>query len=86
VVNLASDDVMELGQLLQFLGDWIATDRGAINESLIRFVGCDAYGVQSLRDDLARFIFLLGESDGEGLFLPSIPAERTHRDSGPDGR
>ena len=28
------------------------------------------YGVQSLSDDLARFTFLLGESDGEGLFSP----------------
>jgi hypothetical protein len=47
--------------------------RGAVNESLTRFVGCDACGVQSLRHDLARFTFLLGESDGEGLFSPSIP-------------
>jgi hypothetical protein len=43
---------------------------GAVNESLTRFVGCDAYSVQSLRDELARFMFLLGESDSEGLFSP----------------
>jgi hypothetical protein len=72
-VNVSPDDAMELGQLLQFLDDWLATDRGAVNESLTRFVGCDAHGVQSLRDDLARLAFLLGESDGEGLFSPSIP-------------
>lgn len=42
--------------------------RGPASESLTRFVGCNAYGVQSLRHDLARFTFLLGESDGEGLF------------------
>jgi len=72
-VNLAPDDAMELGQLLQFLDDWLTTDRGAVNESLTRFVGCDAYGAQSLRDDLARFTFLLGESDGEGLFSPRAP-------------
>ncbi|MGH3185031.1 MAG: hypothetical protein ACRDOE_24430 [Streptosporangiaceae bacterium] len=75
---------MELGQLLQFLDDWFAADHGAVDASLTRFVGCDAYGVQSLRDDLARFTFLLGESDGEGLFSPIGQAERTHRDSGPD--
>jgi hypothetical protein len=40
-------------------------------------------GVESLRDDLARFTFLLGESDGEDLFSPRAPAERTRRDSGP---
>jgi hypothetical protein len=72
-VNVSPDDAMELGQLLQFLDDWLATDHGAVNESLTRFVGCDAYGVQSLRHDLACFTFLLGEGDGEGLFSPFIP-------------
>jgi hypothetical protein len=69
-VSLSPDDAMELGQLLQFLDDWLATDRDAACESLARFVGCDAYGVHSLRHDLARFTFLLGESDGNGLFSP----------------
>lgn len=44
-----------------------------LNESLARFVGCEAYGVGSLRDDLARFPFLLGGSDGKGLFSPCTP-------------
>jgi hypothetical protein len=30
----------------------------------------DGYGVGALRDDLARFTFLLGETGGEGLFSP----------------
>ena len=64
---------MELGQLLQFLNEWPATDHGPVNESLTRFVGCDEYGVESLRDDLARFMFLLGESDGGGLLSPRAP-------------
>ena len=72
-LSLAADDAMELGQLLQFLDDWLAIAHGPVNESLTSFVGCDAYGVQSLRDDLARFSFLLGESDGEGLFSPRGP-------------
>lgn len=72
-MNVSPDDAMELGQLLQFLDDWLATDRGPVDDSLTRFVGCDAYGVELLRHDLARFAFLLGESDGEGLFSPSIP-------------
>jgi hypothetical protein len=29
------------------------TDHGPVNESLARFVGCEAYGVESLRDDFA---------------------------------
>jgi hypothetical protein len=72
-VNLSPDDAMELGQLLQFLDDWLATGHGPVDDSLTRFVGCDAYGAESLRDDLARFTFLLGESDGEGLFSPRTP-------------
>jgi hypothetical protein len=61
---------MELTQLLEFLDGWLATDHGPINESLARFVGCEAYSLESLRDDLARFTFLLGGSDGEGIFSP----------------
>ena len=72
-LSLAAADTMELGQLLQFLDDWLATDHGPVSESLTRFVGCEACGVESLRDDLARFTFLLGENDGEGLFSPRTP-------------
>jgi hypothetical protein len=68
--SLDATDAMELGQLLQFLDDWLSTDHGPVSDSLPRFVGCEAYGVESLRDDLARFTFLLGSSDGEGLFSP----------------
>jgi hypothetical protein len=71
-VNLTPDDAMELGQLLRFLDNSLTTDRGAVNEGLTRFVGCDAYSVQSLRDDLAHSMFLLGESDGERSLLPAL--------------
>lgn len=69
-MNISPDDVAELGQLLQFLDDWLAAcpRHCPVDESLTRFVGCDAYDIESLRDDLARFTFLLGENDGEGLF------------------
>ena len=69
-MNLSLDDAMELGHLLQFLDDWLATDREQLSTSLARFIGIDGYGVGTLRDDLARFMFLLGETDGEGLFSP----------------
>jgi hypothetical protein len=61
---------MEPGQLLQLLDDWLATGHEQIGTSLARFIGIDGYGVETLRDDLARFMFLLGETDGEGLFSP----------------
>jgi hypothetical protein len=38
--------------------------------SLEDFVGHPAYGITQLRDDLERFAFLLGGSDGEPLFGP----------------
>ena len=37
---------------------------------LARFVGSEAFGLDSLRDDFARFRFLLGVIDGEGVFTP----------------
>ena len=73
-MNLSPDDAMELGQLLVFLDDWLATDHTRLGTSLARFIGIDGYSLQSLRDDLARFTFLLGESDGEGLFSPDPSA------------
>lgn len=36
--------------------------------SLARFAGHPAYGLPQLRQDLERFVFLLGGSDGEPLF------------------
>jgi hypothetical protein len=74
-VSLAAEDAMELGQLLQFLDDWLAAGHGPVSESLTRFVGCESYDLESLRGDLARFMFLLGESDGEGFFSPPGTAE-----------
>jgi hypothetical protein len=67
--SLDTADAVELAELLQFLDDWLATDHDQLSASLARFVGSQAYGVETLRDDLARFTFLLGGNDGEHLFL-----------------
>jgi hypothetical protein len=61
-------DAIELAELLQFLGDWLESDRDSLAPSLARFVGSDAYGLSQLRADFARFVFLLGGDDGESLF------------------
>lgn len=37
-VILSLDDATELGRLLRFLDDWLATDHGPVNESLTRFM------------------------------------------------
>jgi hypothetical protein len=69
-VTLAPADAAELAEMLQFLSDWLARDQDHLEVSLEGFVGSCAYGTRQLHDDLARFIFLLGGSDGEPLFGP----------------
>jgi hypothetical protein len=67
-VNLDTGDAVELAELLQFLYDWLAADPDRLGESLSGFVGSRGYNVDQLYGDLSRFTFLLGSSDGEGLF------------------
>jgi hypothetical protein len=66
-------DAIELAELLQFLSDWLESDHDNLAASLTRFVGSPAYGPGTLRDDFAPFRFLLGVTDGEGLFTPDEP-------------
>jgi len=69
-VRLDVVDAAELAELLQFLSQWLARDRGRLGVSLGEFVGHPAYNVGELRQDLDRFTFLLGGDDGESLFGP----------------
>ncbi len=68
--TLDTGDAIELAELLQFLSGWLARDPGRLGPSLEEFVGHPAYGLAQLRQDLDRFVFLLGGSDGEPLFGP----------------
>ncbi len=65
-----ASDTIELAELLEFIDDWLESDRDNLATSLARFVGSPAYGPDSLRHDCARFRFLLGFTDGEGVFTP----------------
>jgi len=56
--------------MLQFLSQWLARDPARLAVSLAEFVGHPAYGLGELRSDPERFVFLLGDSDGEALFGP----------------
>jgi hypothetical protein len=67
-VCLGAGDAFELGEMLEFLGDWLASDRARLANSLRSFVGVDGYDIDDLRRDLSRFGFLLGVTDGEVLF------------------
>jgi hypothetical protein len=67
-VRLDLTDAAELAEMLQFLSGWLARDPGRLSPSLEDFVGHPAYGIPQLQQDLERFVFLLGGSDGEPLF------------------
>ena len=67
-VSLNATDAAELAEMLQFLSEWLARDPGRLGASLAQFDGHPAYGLDELRGDLERFVFLLGGSDGGPLF------------------
>jgi hypothetical protein len=66
-VRLDLADAAELAELLQFLSQWLTRDPARLGASLEQFVGHPAYNVAELRQDLDRFVFLLGGDDGEAL-------------------
>ena len=74
-IKLDVTDAAELAEMLQFHSQWLAQGPGRLAASLEQFVGHPAYGPAYLRDDLERFVFLLGGSDGESPF--SMPDEIT---------
>jgi hypothetical protein len=67
-VRLDVVDAAELAELLQFLSQWLTRDPARLSASLGEFVGHPAYNVGELRQDLDRFVFLLGGDDGKSLF------------------
>ena len=69
-VRLDAVDAAEIAETLQFLSQWLTRDPARLGASLEQFVGHPAYNVGELRQDLDRFVFLLGGDDGESLFGP----------------
>jgi hypothetical protein len=67
-VKPGAADAAELAEMLQFLSEWLARDPTHLGASLAQLAGHPAYGLDELRGDLERFVFLLGGSDGEQLF------------------
>jgi hypothetical protein len=62
-VTLNPLDAVELGEMLEFVHDWLGSDRPRAGDSLGRFTA-GGYTLDELRADLARFAFLLG-GDGD---------------------
>jgi hypothetical protein len=56
--------------MLQFFTGWLTHDPGRLGASLEEFASNPAYGITQSRDDLERFTFLSGGSDGESLSGP----------------
>ena len=54
-VCLDAGDAVELGEMLEFLGEWLVCDRSRLADSLGRFVGSDGYDIDQLHADLSRF-------------------------------
>jgi hypothetical protein len=67
-MTLDAADAAELAEMPHFLSQWLARDPGRLGASQLDFAGHPAYGISQLRDDLERFVFLPGGSDGEPLF------------------
>ena len=73
-IRLDLGDAAELAELLTFLANWLSgSQKQALAESFTAFVGHPAYNTATLCADLHRFVFLLGASDGEGLFGEPTP-------------
>jgi len=73
-ITLDMGDAAELAEILAFLADWLSgSQQETLAGSLTAFVGHPAYTTDALCADLHRFVFLLGASDGEGLFGGPTP-------------
>jgi hypothetical protein len=72
-ITLDLSDATELAETLAFIAGWLSGGQEQIlSESLAAFVGDPAYSIETLRADLHRFAFLVGNSDGEELFAEPI--------------
>lgn len=58
--SLRVDEAQELGELLEFVRDWLGSASPAACASFAAFVGAPGYDLADLRADCAKFAFLLG--------------------------
>jgi hypothetical protein len=73
-ITLDPVDAAELAEVLTFITQWLSgRQKNALADSFAAFVGHPACNTGTLCADLHRFVFLLGASDGEGLFGEPTP-------------
>ena len=57
-------------ETLRLITGWLNADPAALSPSFPAYIGHPAYGLDALRADLDRFIFILGGNDGEHPLRP----------------
>ena len=68
-ITLDPADAAEIAETLTLLTQWLSGSQNhALAESFAAFIGHPACNTGTLRADLHRFAFLLGQTDGEELF------------------
>lgn len=73
-ITLNTGDAAELAEMLTFLASWLSgSQKPALDASLAAYAGHPAYNLDDLCDDLHRFAFLHGKTDGEELFGEQTP-------------
>lgn len=59
-LSLRLDEAQELGELLEFVRDWLGSAPPVVGAAFAAFVGAPGYDLDDLRADCAKFAFLLG--------------------------
>jgi len=73
-ITLDPADAAEIAETLTLLTGWLSgSHKHALADSFAAFIGHPAYNTGTLCADLHRFVFLLGASNGEGLFGEPTP-------------
>ena len=75
-------DAAELAELLQFLRDWLDTDKDLLGTSLQTFIGNAAYGCTQPRADLDRFVSCSAVTTAKHCSTPSPGNQHPRSGSG----
>lgn len=62
-ITLTLGETTELGELLEFVDDWLRSAAPSVGASLAAFVSAPGYDPSALRADCRRLAFLLGVAD-----------------------
>lgn len=75
-ISIDPADATELIGMLELISGWMCAHHHRLAPALAAYIGSDAYNLDDLRDDIGRFIFLLG---GDGDVSCLISGEDSNR-------